>query len=69
MYFIIVVLNTSVSFVVKSVPETTITDESLKKYIKHCINQLYKSSFKVRAVVCDNHTSNVPAFTKLKEKH
>ena len=67
--FMIVGLKTSVSFVVKSVPETKITGEWLKQNIEDCIHQLHESNFKVRAVVCDNHTSNVSAFAKLTEKY
>ena len=52
-----------IPFVVKAIPETSITGVWLQKQIDATICTLHKHGFKVRAVICDNHTLNVCAFT------
>ena len=63
--FMIVGLTDSIPFVVKSCPETTVTGVWLKKQLDECINELMKRGFRVRAVVADNHKSNVSAFSSM----
>ena len=55
-------LKKSISFVIKALPETKITGEWLAQHISECISCLSKVGFNVRAVVTDNHSSNVNAF-------
>ena len=63
--FMIVGLKQSIPFVVKSCPETKVTGEWLKKQLDECIYELSKRGFRVRAVVADNHKSNVSAFNTM----
>ena len=58
-------LKKSISFVIKALPETKITGEWLAQHISECISRLSKVGFNVRAVVTDNHSSNVNAFNCL----
>ena len=63
--FMIVGLKQSIPFVVKSCPETTVTGAWLKERLDECISELAAKGFKVRAVVADNHKSNVSAFNSM----
>ena len=58
-------LKKSISLVVKALPEAKITGEWLAQHISECISCLSKVGFNVRAVVTDNHSSNVNAFNCL----
>ena len=58
-------LKKSISFVIKDLPETKITGEWLAQHISECISCLSKVGRNVRAVVTDNHSSNVNAFNCL----
>ena len=63
--FMVVGLKESVAYVVKSVPETNITGEFLKEKLLECIKTLEDCDFNVRAVVSDDHSSNVSAYQLL----
>ena len=65
----IVGLQKSVPYVVKSSPEVKITWQWLWKEIDKCIETLAESGFNVRAVVVDDHSSNVAAYKKLHEEY
>ena len=62
---IILGLKNSLSFVVKSCPEVTINGDLVRREIWDTIGKLAESGFNVRAVVTDNHGSNVTAFKSL----
>jgi len=66
--FMIVSLKQSIPYVIKSIPETTISGEWLCKEIDSCIYDLKDIGYNVRAVITDNHASNVSAFSFLKKK-
>ena len=57
----IVGLQKAIPYVVRSSAEVYITGLWLKKEINECITSLHQSGFKVRAVVTDNHSTNVNA--------
>ena len=63
--FMIIGLQQSVPIVVKTCPETSIGGNWLSKEMDDCILNLSKYGFKVRALVADNHSSNVKAFSNL----
>ena len=65
--FMIVGLQKSIPYVVKSSPEITITWEWLWKEVDKCITTLAEAGFNVRAVIADDHSSNVAAYKKLHE--
>ena len=67
--FMIVGLKDSIPYVIKAVPETTITGTWLADQISASIESLSKTGFTVRGVVTDNHNSNVTAFNTLKRKY
>ena len=61
----IVGLKDSLPYVVKSCPEVTINGDLVRREIWDTIGKLAESGFNVRAVVTDNHGSNVTAFKSL----
>ena len=63
--FMIVGLKNNVPYVLKTVPETQIKGDWLKDEMVKCIDVLQNIGFKVRAVVCDDHQSNVSAYKNL----
>ena len=63
--FEIVGMRKNIPIVIKAVPETTISWQLLRKQIVECITSLNKLGFKVRAVLTDDHSSNVSAFNSL----
>ena len=63
--FMIVSLKKDIPFVVKAIPETSITGVWLQKQIDATIYTLHEKEFNVRAVICDNHASNVCAYKHL----
>ena len=63
--FMIVGLQKSIPYVIKSIPETKIEGEWLKTEIIESIETLHSLGFSVRAVIADNHSSNVSAFSKI----
>ena len=67
--FMIVGLSKSIPYVVKSSPEVTITGEWLWIQLDECIQTLAKAGFNIRAVIADDHTTNVSAYAKLHQKY
>ena len=66
--FMVVGLKETVSYVVKAVPELNIDGGFLQRHILDCLKILKDSDFNVRAIVSDNHSSNVNAYSMLLEK-
>ena len=62
---LIVSLKMYISIAIQSLPDTKITREWLKFEINKCVLDLAEVGFKVRAVITDDHPSNVNAFTQL----
>ena len=60
--FMIVGLQKSTPYVIKSIPETKIEGEWLKTEI---IETLHSLGFSARAVIAGNHSSNISAFSKI----
>ena len=58
----IVGLKNSIPYVIKSSPETKINAVWLKEDLIDCLRILPKPGFTARALVCDNHPSNVSNF-------
>ena len=69
MTFMIVGMKKNVSFVVKAIPETKIEGKWLALQIAESIQTLHEIGFHVRAVISDNHPSNVAAFNDLYFKY
>ena len=67
--FMIVGIDKSIPYVVKSSPEVTITGEWLTKQIDECISTVAKAGFNVRAVIADDHSTNTSAYSKLHNKY
>ena len=65
MCFMIIGLKNNVPYIIKTVPETKIEGEWIQNEILHCLQVLQDLGFKVRGIVCDDHSSNVSAFKKL----
>ena len=69
MSFMIVGLKESVAMIVKAIPECTISGEWLMPEIESVLRNLIKIGFKVRAVICDDHGTNVNAYSRLSKKY
>ena len=66
--FMIVGIKESIPIVIKAIPETHIAGEWLKEEIIKSIEDLNSIGIKVRAVICDDHSSNVSTFNKIKKE-
>ena len=62
-------LKNGTPFVVKAIPELRITGQWIADHLDEVIESLHKCGFYVRAVVCDNHSTNVAAFNVLLKKY
>ena len=65
--FMVVGLKRSTPFVVQAIPEVTFNGQWLCDKIASNIENLGNAGFCVRGLVADNHSSNVNAFTSLKD--
>ena len=65
----IVSLKKSIHFVVKACPEYKISGQWLSMQIEETLETLFESSFNVKAVVTDNHSTNVLSFNILRSKY
>ena len=63
--FMIVGLRMKIPFVVRAVPENKITGIWDRNLIDEVLNSLHDVGFNVRAVISDNHPTNVAAFSSL----
>ena len=69
MTFMIVGVRKNFPFVVKAVPESKIQGKWLSGQIIETIQSLHEIGFHMRAVISDNHPSNVSAFNELFSKY
>ena len=67
--FMIIVLKSNVSHVIRSVPETNIQGEQLQGEILSSIIALENIGFNERGVICDNHPSNVSEFSNISARY
>ena len=67
--FMISGLKKSTPYVIKTCPEVEINGKWVFEQIDDAISNLAKSGFNVRAVVADNHSSNVSAYNHLLVKY
>ena len=65
--FMIVGLKESIPYVIKSSPETNIDANWLKAELLESFEILSNCGFRVRAIVCNSHPSDVSSFKKLLE--
>ena len=61
----IVGLKKSVPYVIKLSPETVINAKSFKIEASGYLDVLIPYDVNVRAIICDNHPSNISTFTKI----
>ena len=66
--FMVVGLRKSIPYVIKTLPETKISGEWLNPQIIESFCGLHTAGFYVRAVITDNHSVNVAAFSLLKKE-
>ena len=67
--FMIDGLRDSIPFVVKAIPQLQLTGPWIAKQEGEVLESLHKCGFHVRAVICDNHSTNVSAFSLLLKKY
>ena len=63
--FMVVSLKQSTPYILKAIPLTKINHHIVQDGILNCISML-NQHFNIRAVVCDNHSTNVSAYKHLK---
>ena len=68
MVFMVVGLRKSIPFVIKSCPKTKINGGWLCDELSESVTTLHATGFSVRAIISDNHSVNVNAFSTLKKK-
>ena len=61
----IVGLKKSIPYVIKAIPETKITGDFIKDEIEESLNTSRSAGFNIRALIADNHLTNVSANSKL----
>ena len=66
--FMVVGVKSSTPYVIEASPEVSINGNWLANEIDGCVSILAENGFKVRAVVTDNHSINVTAFSVLKKE-
>ena len=66
--FMIVGLKKSVPFIIQALPEITFDGAWLSEKIAENLQILSDAGFCVRAIVADNHSSNVRAFSSLRQR-
>ena len=66
--FMINSLKDSIPFVVKAMPELTLSGKWIAKHIEEVLT-LHQCGFHVRAAICDDHSTNVAAFNLLLKKY
>ena len=64
-FFMIVGLKKSIPYVIKAIPETSITGDFIKDEIEESLNTLRSASFNIRALIADNHQTNVSVYSKM----
>ena len=67
--FMVVSLKQSTPYIIKAIPLTKINHQVVQEGIINCISMLSRRDFNVRAVVSDNHSTNVSAYKHLKVIH
>ena len=67
--FMIVGLKRSIPYVIKAIPKTSLNGDMVKKEIHESLQTLKSANFNVRAVISDNHSTNVPGFNMLKKEY
>ena len=58
-------IRKNIPFVVRAVPEVTVSGGLVRKHIEEVLNDLHATGFNVRTVIADNHSSNVAAYDSL----
>ena len=61
-------LKKTLPIVVKTSPETKLNGTWMSEQLEECVCTLAEAGFKVRAIVTDNHSANVAAFSMLRKK-
>ena len=67
--FMVVSSKQSTPYIIKDVPLTKINHQIVQDGIINCVNMHSRRDFNVRAVVSDNHSTNVSAYKHLKALH
>ena len=65
--FMVVSLKQYTPYILKAIPLTKINHQIVQDGILSCVSILTKVNFTIRAVVCDNHSTNVSAYKHLKK--
>ena len=68
-FFMVVGLKRSVTIVVKAVPETSVSGNFIAENLMDIISKLARIGFNVRGTVCDDHSSNANAYSKLSKSY
>ena len=63
--FMVVSLRKSILFVISAIPHVKNSGEIVYQNIGQCLSLLTQSQFRVRAIISDNHTTNVKAYNIL----
>ena len=63
--FIIVGPQKSIPYVIKAIPKVKMSGALVKREIEESLRTMQKTGFKIRAIISDNHSTNVLGFSQL----
>ena len=67
--FMVISLTKSIPFIVSAIPIVKISGDIVHSSIEKCISLLTKAQFNLRAIIADNHPTNVSAYKQLRHLH
>ena len=67
--FMVISLTKSIPFIVSAIPIVKISGDIVHSSIDKCISLLTKAQFNLRAIIADNHPTNVSAYKQLRHLH
>ena len=62
-------LTKSISFIVSAIPLVRISGDIVHSNVEKCISLLTRAHFNLRAIIADNHPTNISAYKQLRKLH
>ena len=67
--FMVISLTKSIPFIISAIPIVKISGDIVHSSIDKCISLLTKEQFNPRAIIADNHPTNISAYKRLRRLH
>ena len=62
-------LTKSIPFIVSAIPLVRISGDIVHSKVEKCISLLTRAHFNLRAIIADNHPTNISAYKQLRKLH